>query len=52
MPMALAIGNSSGPNSTMAGMPSRKLPSRMNATAEMIRKPSAPPGTVDITCAN
>ena len=42
--MARAAGNNSGPNSTIAGMPSSTLPSTVNATIETARKPSFPPG--------
>ena len=36
-----AIGNSSGPNSTIAGMPSSTLPRMMKTTIETARKPAA-----------
>src|SRR6516164_2241691 len=44
MPTARAAGNRTGPNSTIAGMPSRKLPRTTNATADVMRKPTLPPG--------
>src|SRR6185436_9648595 len=48
MPTARAIGNSSGPNSTIAGMPSNTLPSTMKATIDTAMKPTAPPGSARI----
>jgi len=49
---ALAIGKSSGPNSTIAGMPSSTLPRITKATIEIIRKPKPPPGTDAIAWAS
>ena len=43
--MAFAIGNSKGPNSTMAGMPSSTLPSTTKARIDTARNVTCPPGS-------
>jgi hypothetical protein len=51
MPTARAIGNSSGPNSTIAGMPSSTEPSIMKARIEAAMKVTDPPGSPVMTSA-
>ena len=51
MPTWRAIGNKSGPNSTIAGMPSSTEPSTTNATIDTIMKVAAPPGSPVIAAA-
>ena len=45
------MGKRSGPNSTMAGMPSSTLPSTMKQTMEIARNPQLPPGMLVIALA-
>ena len=45
MPSARAAGNSNGPSSTMAGMPSSTEPRMVKATIDTAMKPARPPGT-------
>ena len=46
------MGKSSGPNRTMAGMPSSTLPSTTKQTMEISMKPNQPPGIAAMLAAS